>query len=226
MPHWVGMLQIFQLSVWSISLSLIVFICLVIWLSSKLLHNENRAFTTFPNIIFNILPGVFGVVPNVMPRSRLIRFIVLLWILFGLNWTSAYTSSLMTMISIPLRPQNKVWQLFAWADSDRFDWHHLQSNSDQQYWGCTGSRNDHRRTIGNICIHENPYAGTRQCNTRSGWSIPTMWFYHHLLATCHQWSVWRKFSIKWSTYIFLSSRVFLKEFLCTSKQRAGWIYTK
>lgn len=108
LPQWRGMLQIFKPFVWLAGVALSTFTCMTIWLIAKRKTHENDSYRKIKNIVFIIVPSMFNAVPNVPPNSNLIRFIYVLWLFFCLNWTSAYTSSLFTMISTTLHPHSTV----------------------------------------------------------------------------------------------------------------------
>lgn len=118
LPHWIGMVHIFQPLVWLNGVALCVSVCCIIRWSSKHDNNEKQ-FSKWPNIILNISGVMVNNIPKHMPSTPRIRFIYLLWLFFCLNWTSAYTSSLITMITTALRGNDEVGQqstLFTYSE--------------------------------------------------------------------------------------------------------------
>lgn len=103
LPHWIGLIKIYRSYVWLASFITCACVCIVIWLMAKIAIEEFTAYTRIGDIFLTICRIMLGNIPPRLPRTNLIRFVVLLWTIFCMNWNSAYTSSLISMITQPLR---------------------------------------------------------------------------------------------------------------------------
>lgn len=97
------MIQIFQSSVWLTTFLTCIFISLCIWFFAQATIGESNSYTNLSNIALTIIRILFGSIPPFTPRTYLIRWIIFLWFIFCMNWNSAYTSSLISMITTPIR---------------------------------------------------------------------------------------------------------------------------
>lgn len=107
-PHWLGMVHIFQPSVWAAGFSFIALTCTAIWFSGRRNPYEVPCYTRFNDICLIVIGIMINNVPPLKPKTRHIQIVFVLWLFFSLNWTSAYTSSLVTMITTTLRADNEV----------------------------------------------------------------------------------------------------------------------
>lgn len=101
-PHWYGMIHIFQPLVWFSSLILCAFVCMVIWLMARNSRKESPTYTEMHRIILNTIRLMVGNIPSSAPRTPHIRCVVILWSVFCLTFYSAYTTSLVSMITTPI----------------------------------------------------------------------------------------------------------------------------
>lgn len=107
-PHWIGMIHIFQPYVWYSGFAVCALVCATIGYAANWTQYENPNYVKMKNITLIIIGIMLNNVPKIVPTTWRIRFIFILWTIFCLNWTSAYTSSLITMITTPLRADDKV----------------------------------------------------------------------------------------------------------------------
>lgn len=101
-PHWIGMIYIFQPYVWYVSFCFCLLVSGIIWCMAKVTGNETSIYTKAHNIVFTVAAIMVSSVPRRAPKAAPIRYIFVLWCIFCLNWMSAYTSSLISMITTPL----------------------------------------------------------------------------------------------------------------------------
>lgn len=108
LPHWIGMIRIYQPLVWCSAFVFCAFVCCVIRLLTIHVPDEVLDYTILRNIVFNVFAIMINSAPNRVPTTVRIRCIFLLWSFFCLNWLSAYTSSLVSMITTALHTENTV----------------------------------------------------------------------------------------------------------------------
>lgn len=108
-PHWLGMLLIFQPTVWYSGFAFVGLVCIVIWLLAQCKVQEVPCYTRFKDISLIVIGIIMNNIPPKMPKTWRIRIVFILWLFFCINWTSAYTSSLITMITTTLEKDNQVW---------------------------------------------------------------------------------------------------------------------
>lgn len=103
LPHWIGMIQIFQPFVWLASFLLCGCVCLVFWGMAKVAIGELNNYTRPSNIVLTTVRILLGNIPPFSPRTNLIRIVFILWSIFCMTWSSAVCSSLISRITNPIR---------------------------------------------------------------------------------------------------------------------------
>lgn len=108
LPHSIGMIRVFQPFVWLASVILCGYVCFVIWGMAKIAIGEFSSYTKASNITLTTIRILLGNVPPFSPRTNLIRVVFFLWSIFCMNLSSAYSSSLFSMITNPFRPNTVI----------------------------------------------------------------------------------------------------------------------
>lgn len=116
-PQWYGLIQLFQVSVWLVSLTLYIAIVVIA-------YSINRR--TFPlgsasagphrqglnDIALQMWSMMIGISTKLKQRTSCERFIVFLWALLCLNWYTAYTTSLISRLTTPTHHDKVVVFIF------------------------------------------------------------------------------------------------------------------
>lgn len=85
-----------------------LFVCCAIWMLGQYRDNESRSYKRFQDIIPIVAGIMLNNIPSQIPKTFRLRYVFVLWLFFCLNWTSAYTSSLITMITTAQQTNDKV----------------------------------------------------------------------------------------------------------------------
>lgn len=96
------MIHIFQPFVWFSTFVLGAFVWLGMWIVSNVAKNEVTNYTEAQSILLIVFGTLLSCIPKSVPKTGRIRWIFVMWSFFCLNWISAYTSSLVSMITTPL----------------------------------------------------------------------------------------------------------------------------
>lgn len=105
LPPWQGLINVFQYIVWVASLFVYILMVLIVWTVSRAMNNstnEHRSYQQLSEISFLLWNMKIGVNSTVTPRSTRMRIIIYLWALLCLNWNTAYTTSLVSMMTNPV----------------------------------------------------------------------------------------------------------------------------
>lgn len=103
MPQWIGLLLIFQPSAYVATFGLLIFFWVVVssmvrvfkW-SFRREHNIYRSPISFLFISVGIL---FSNIPNKFPRTTFLKYLLVIWSLFCLHWSTAYSGTLMSVLT-------------------------------------------------------------------------------------------------------------------------------
>lgn len=102
-PQWVGLLLIFQPSAYAATFGLLIFFWVVVssivrvfkW-NFRREHKIYRAPISFLLITVGIL---FSNIPNKFPRTTFLKYLLVIWSLFCLHWSTAYSGTLMSVLT-------------------------------------------------------------------------------------------------------------------------------
>lgn len=100
-PHWNGMIKVLQPYVWYATLAACALFSIIIWILMAAIASKK----TWPDAagICLVLIGFLAAnSPTIAPTFYQMRHILLIWSLFCVCWISAYTSSLISMITTPI----------------------------------------------------------------------------------------------------------------------------
>lgn len=98
-PHWFALIQLFHPYVWYASLATYAFACAAVWILGNWSVDENQTFVRLHNILLAIARMMIGNCPPAFPKSTRLQIVIIMWSIFCLNWFSAYTTSLISMIT-------------------------------------------------------------------------------------------------------------------------------
>lgn len=101
-PHWLGMIQIYQPNVWYATGASCILALIVIWTMNRLTENHRTNSLPTETISIVIVGYMVGNSPSFPPAMQRTRWIVLMWSLFCLNWLTGYSSNLISMITSPI----------------------------------------------------------------------------------------------------------------------------
>lgn len=107
-PHWIGLIQLFDPSVWYASLFTYIFACVSVWTLGKFATSEYKIFVEPYDIVLTIARMMIGNSPSLCPRTIRLQIVIVLWSIFCLNWFSAYTTSLIAKITGPLYGEHVI----------------------------------------------------------------------------------------------------------------------
>lgn len=101
LPHWKGMIQIFQPYVWYATLVSCATLPFILWtMMTKVVARETR--TDFGYMLLIVIGFLVANSPSITPKVYRMRRILLVWTLFCVCWIAAYSSSLISMITRPM----------------------------------------------------------------------------------------------------------------------------
>lgn len=103
MPQWIALLMVFQPSAYAATFALLVFFCAVSSTIVKVFkRNFRREHKIYRNPISFLLITVgilFSNIPNKFPRTTFLKYLLVIWLLFCLHWSTAYNGTLMSVLT-------------------------------------------------------------------------------------------------------------------------------
>lgn len=113
LPTWLSTIHIFKSDLWLATLIAYVMVVCIIFIMGK--HNlkynpggEYQKFQRLPDIAFIVWHMTIACAASITPRSTHIRLVIFCWAVLSLNWYTAFTSSFISLLTIP-KHANKVF---------------------------------------------------------------------------------------------------------------------
>lgn len=103
LPHWVGLLIVFQPTVFGVTFLLLI----LLWLSSSQIvklcefgfRKEHECFRLRGTLLFITIGMLLANEPSKFPRTRFLKAILIMWSLFSFYWNSAFSATLISVIT-------------------------------------------------------------------------------------------------------------------------------
>lgn len=103
LPHWIGLLLVFQPTVYGVVILLLLFLW---YSSSRIVHlcqynfrMEHQYYTDSGTFLFVTIGMLLSNGPHTFPRTRFLKTILIMWSLFAFYWNSAFSSTLISVIT-------------------------------------------------------------------------------------------------------------------------------
>ena len=103
MPHWIGLLFVFQPTVYGITLLLLFclwfFPTLIVKVCAPHFHRERKSYRDSVTFLFITVGMLLANEPSRFPKTRFLKAILLMWTLFSFYFISTYNAVLMAVIT-------------------------------------------------------------------------------------------------------------------------------
>lgn len=107
MPQWISLLMVFQPSAYGATFALLVFFCAAastIVKQLKFHFRREHAIYRDPVSFLMITVGIlFSNIPSRFPKTTFLKYLLFIWLLFCLHWSTAYNGNLMSVLTSTVR---------------------------------------------------------------------------------------------------------------------------
>lgn len=103
LPHWMGLLLVFQPTVFGVALLLLLFLWFassrIVTLCSYTFRNEYGCYRDKGTFLLVTVGMLLANEPSRFPRTRFLKCMLLMWTLFSFYWNSAFNATLTSVIT-------------------------------------------------------------------------------------------------------------------------------
>lgn len=103
LPHWMGLLLVFQPTVFGVTFLLLLFLwgasSRIVKLCAFNFRREHQCYRSSATFLLITVGMLLANEPSRFPRTRFLKCILLMWTLFSFYWNSAFNATLMSVIT-------------------------------------------------------------------------------------------------------------------------------
>lgn len=103
MPQWIALLMVFQPSAYAATFALLVFFCAaastILRVFKDHFRREHRCYRSPSSLVLITIGILFSNIPSKFPRTTFLKYLLVIWLLFCLHWSTAYSGTLMSVLT-------------------------------------------------------------------------------------------------------------------------------
>lgn len=103
MPQWLALLLVFQPSAYAATFALLVFFCVasstIVRVFRDNFRKEHQCYKNPVSFVIITIGILFSNIPAKFPKTKFLKYLLVIWLLFCLHWSTAYSSTLMSVLT-------------------------------------------------------------------------------------------------------------------------------